>query len=502
MAKEAKRPNGQMANGEGSEAAEAKRLNPWPAGLILLAYFIVGTLYALNTPHWQIPDEPAHYNYIRSFAEGRGFPVMEQGDYDQAYLGQLTTEKFPSNLSIADLEYEDHQPPLYYLLATPVYWLTDGSVEALRLFSLLLGGVGVAMCLLILHEFLPERPNVAWLGGGVMAFVPQFVAMMAGINNDALTLALLWLWLWLALRFLRGKTSPWVLSGVLGMLLLTKTTGYVALPLAALVILLRYRREGQTWRWAVKQAACIFLPALLLGGLWWGRNLSVYGWPDVMGLTRHNAVVVDQPRTAAWIANAGLVPFLSRAIRTTFRSFWGQFGWMGVVLDQRIYQGWGVFSLLIVWGAAWRLIEAVRARLEPRQRDGLLLVGSSALITGGLFLYYNFTFVQHQGRYLFPALPLLAMAAALGLERLLERKLAIITVLLLLVGMTALGLVGFMMGDLQVWLLFLIGVSIGAVLVASYIPPRWRFVLVVGMLAALVALDLLCLFRFIVPLLT
>ena len=44
--------------------------------------------------------------------------------------------------------------------------------------------------MLILREFWPDRPGAAWLGGGIVAFIPQFVAMMAAINNDALTLAL------------------------------------------------------------------------------------------------------------------------------------------------------------------------------------------------------------------------------------------------------------------------------------------------------------------------
>jgi len=37
----------------------------WPLLLILLAYFVAGTLYAVQTPRWQGPDEPAHYNYLR-----------------------------------------------------------------------------------------------------------------------------------------------------------------------------------------------------------------------------------------------------------------------------------------------------------------------------------------------------------------------------------------------------------------------------------------------------
>ena len=106
---------------DGRNRVAHKLLAHMPAIAILVVFLFVGTLYVAYTPIWQAPDEPAHYNYIRALGEGRGLPVMAPGDYDQAYLERLTAERFPPDLSIAPLEYEDHQPPLYYLLATPVY---------------------------------------------------------------------------------------------------------------------------------------------------------------------------------------------------------------------------------------------------------------------------------------------------------------------------------------------------------------------------------------------
>lgn len=473
---------------------------------ILAVFLAVGTLYAVYTPVWQAPDEPAHYNYIRSLAEGAGFPVLEPGDYDQAYLARLTSEGFPPELPVDAIQYESHQPPLYYLLATPVFLLFDGAVIPLRLFTLVLGGAGVALLIAILREFWPERPGLAWLGGGIVAFIPQLVAMMAAINNDALTLALLWLWLWLALRYLRGATSPWVLGIVLGLLLLTKSTGYGAIVLAVLAVALRARRTGQSLRRSAREALLILGPALVLGGLWWGRNVAVYGWPDVMGLLRHDAVVTGQPRTADWIARDGLFPFLAGALRTTFRSFWGQFGWMGVVLDARIYLGLGIFSGLIVWGAAWRLATGLRAGglracLEARRRDGILLLGASALITAALFVGYNLTFVQHQGRYLFPALPLFGVAAAAGLQHLLNRKLAVVTALCMLLALLVVGIVGLLSGDLPLWSMALFAAAMIALPAAAFVPQRWRGLLVAGLLTALAGLDLWCLFGFVVPML-
>ena len=473
----------------------------WPWIMIIVAYLIVGTLYAIYTPAWQVPDEPAHYNYIRSLAEGRGIPVMEPQDYDQAYIEQLTAERFPPHLSITPLTYEDHQPPLYYLLATPFFRLFDGDLLPLRLFSVALGAVVVAMALAIAQEVFPQRPGLVWLAGGLVAFLPQHTAMMAGVNNDALTEALLGLWLWLALRYLRGAAHPAVLSGVLGALLLTKTTGYVALPLTLLVAGLHWRRGGFSWKHTLAQLAWLCVPGLLLGGLWWGRNTALYGWPDFLGLLRHNAVVVNQPRTVEWVAREGLWPFLAGALRTTFRSFWGQFGWMGVVLDTRIYLGLGWLSALMVWGACWQLGESLSRGLTPRHRDALTLLGASALITTALYVGYNLTFVQHQGRYLFPALPALALAGAVGLQRLAEKRLAVGTALLLIVVLLGIGGVGLLRGDLPLWPLALTGTTVVALLVSGLLPRRFTPTLAGFLLAGLLALAVWCLFGFIVPLL-
>lgn len=474
----------------------------WPAFVILIVYFIVGSLYAAATPVWQAPDEPAHYNYVRSLATGEGFPKIEPGDYDQAYLSELTSRGFPAELSVAPLEYEDHQPPLYYLLAVPAYWVSQGSVLVLRLLSVLLGCGAVAMVMTIIYEFWPSQPGIAWFGGGLVAFTPQFVAITAAVSNDVLVFALLWLWLWLALRYLRGMVSPWVLGAVAGAVLLTKSTGYGVLPLTLLIGYLRYRRTGMPRSWGLRQLVALFVPALGLGGLWWIRNLIIYGWPDVMGLLQHAVVVVGQPRTLDWIADQGFVPFLRGAAWTVFRSFWGQFGWMGVVVDQRIYQGLAIFSVLTVYGALRLLVEALRRRLEPRQRDALILLGTAAVITLVMFLGYNVAFVQHQGRYLFPALPLLALGAALGWQRLLEPRLAVISAMILAIVTIGVGLFGLAAGDIPVWFIVMLGVTVIGLPVMAFVPDHFRRILGAGGMLGAVALDLWCLFGFIVPMLS
>ncbi|MGB9890160.1 MAG: glycosyltransferase family 39 protein [Anaerolineae bacterium] len=398
--------------------------------LILFVYAVTAILYAVYTPPWQAPDEPAHYNYIRALAEERMLPVIEEGDYDQEYLSRLTSQKFPPELSIAPLRYEDHQPPLYYLLGVPVYLLFNGALIPLRLLSVALGLLLLTVVYRLVRTLFPDCPFLALGVLALIAFLPQHVAMTAAVNNDTLAELVLATALWLAVR---PNPHPWPLGAVLGLALLTKTTAYVALPVALLALWwngtpinadgrgcspdsLSTRARPRPALRAAARTGRMLLAALLLAGPWLVRNATVYGWTDPLGLARHNIVVQGQPRTAEWLAQYGFVGLAVRFLRTTFQSFWGQFGWMGVPMHPPVYLALAVLSALLGLGflAWWR--DRRRPRLTLLQRRGAILLALSATLTVLSYLWYNLTFVQHQGRYLFPALAPLALAGALGLE--------------------------------------------------------------------------------------
>ena len=445
----------------GPHAGTIAPVDPKPVPRVLLvviiaAYAAIGVLYAVFTPIWQVPDEPAHYNYVRALAEGRGFPIMEPGDYDQDLLDQLRDQGFPPELSTEPLEYEDHQPPLYYLLATPLYLLFDGAILPLRLLSVLFGAGLLAVAFETVSAILPMQPRLPLMAAALIAFIPQHVAMTAGVNNDTLAELVVGSTLWaLAVYASRGGRRPWPVGLLLAAALLTKTTVYFAAGVALAAVVIRSWREHRTWKWAVGQMAWMFVPALLASGPWFIRNGLVYGWRDPLGMARHNAVVEGQLRSYEYVALRGWDGLLGQMARTTFHSFWGQFGWMGVVLPARIYQALALLSALLVAGFLWWLFDRRRPRLAPPQRASMILLLLSFIFTLLEFLGYNLTFVQHQGRYLFPALIPIGTAAALGLRTLSE-----------------------------------------------ILPQRTRGWATSALFAGLAALDVYCLFRFIIPFLT
>jgi 4-amino-4-deoxy-L-arabinose transferase-like glycosyltransferase len=428
-----------------------------PFLLILAAYLLVGSLYAVYTPAWQAPDEPAHYNYIVQLAAGE-MPVIRPGDYDQAYFSEVISSRFSPEYEIAPFRYENWQPPLYYLLQTPVFWLFGGALLPLRLFSLLLGAGLLFLTRQLAAHIFGEREWLTFTAVAFVAFLPQHLAMMAAVNNDSLAGLMVAAILLLLIRQYgshspveqRGEQAYW-LGLLLGLGFLTKATVYIMAPLVGAVMVWRHWGDwAKLWRALI----LCFGPAGLIGGLWWLRNLIVYDGFDPLGIAAHDAVVVGQLRTADWIADIGLFPALGAFFRTTFQSFWGQFGWMGVPMPVWVYQILLGFTAFVMVGLFAAFLYAAADSKEPSPASWFILAALTDL-TVLLYLYYNWSFVQHQGRYLFPAIIPIAIGVASGL------------------GM---------------WI---------RPLRDKWRPSRW--ILPVGLTVALIGLDLLALFRFILP---
>jgi hypothetical protein len=104
----------------------SKRLERALLLAILTFQMALGAGYAVGTPAWEAPDEPAHFNYIRHVAETASLPVMQTGDYDAAELERLKAARFPPALSVDGVRYENHQPPLYYALMAPLFKASAG----------------------------------------------------------------------------------------------------------------------------------------------------------------------------------------------------------------------------------------------------------------------------------------------------------------------------------------------------------------------------------------
>jgi 4-amino-4-deoxy-L-arabinose transferase-like glycosyltransferase len=394
-------------------------------GVIALIYLFLAGSYAQKTPAWQVPDEPAHYNYIRQIAESGRIPVIEMGDWDSDYQRLLTDTGFDPQYTdeIQRIEYEDHQPPLYYLLGMFFYRASDGDLKAIRWLSVALGLGVVLSTFWVVDGLFPDKPWLGLSAAALAAFIPQHLAMLGGVNNDPLAELLVGVTLFRVIRYLQRETTSFgdsLLLGILvGLAFLTKSTVYFLAGIVGIAILLKWRRVGWSRTNAFQHLLAYLIPALLMGGAWWIRNLDVYSGTDFLGLQRHDEVAAGQLQTQDYIEhdlNGDTGLYRKNFLYTTFHSFWGQFGWMALPMEQRVYRlllllclGMLVGSLIYGWREGWL------KSLLPYQRESLLLFVLTIAFVFAAYLYYNLTFVQFQGRYLYPALIPLVMWGAIGL---------------------------------------------------------------------------------------
>lgn len=486
-------------------------------GIIFFTYLTAGVLFATLTPRWQAPDEPAHYNYIHYLATQKHFPELVAGCYDEAYLSELKSRKFPIELSINEICYEFHQPPLYYLLATPIYLLSDGSLIALRLLSVAFGAGVIIFAFLIAQTILPQNLTVIFGTMAFVAFVPMHIAILASVNNDSLAGLILAILLFLLIRTLLAKEQLSIrysilMGFLLGVGLLTKTTIYIAVPLVGIMLGLRGLIEMKDFKaerpitliiyHLLKHGAIIYGIALLLAIPWFGRNATLYGNFDILGLQRHDEIVVGQPRTDDLVAEIGLNRYLNDFVNTTFRSFWGQFGWMVVPMDNRTYLFLTILTFIALGGGLAYARRLLFSGISPQHGAVLVLMLSVIGLMFTAYSWYNLSFVQFQGRYLFPSLISLGFFFSLGLNEVVRQQwewglAAALAVTLMWIVVTA-----SFNGGWDKWTLLIMGLAFLLVISRHLMSQHWAkltMLLLIFCYAGLGLLTLVAPFWFVIP---
>jgi len=428
---------------------------------LLLAFGLLAAVYSLTTPLFEAPDEPWHYAYVRWLAEGHGLPRLDD-DASGAYQ-------------------EVAQPPLYYALAALVsspiddedlpelFWhnpqfgyqaggtVNDNknmlihtdrerfpwrdavlAVRLARLVSLLFGLVTVGATYGLTREALPDRPALATLAAGIVAFTPQFLFISGVVSNDSATAATCTCALWSLARVIRRGPTPRrsVATGLaLGLALLSKTSALLLLPMALLALWLAKRSAPEPespvgWTSQSINAALVLGIAGLVGGWWYVRNWIAFD--DPLGLNVH----VNTPwgRTTP----ASLKVLLSE-LPQIFRSFWGAFGWGHVELPGWLYVALALLVGLAVVGWARRVVRFLRsgigvrpdlvnpadpagsAALRSPSRRSMAVMASICLLAAlwclavlvALLRWMQQVYAPH-GRLLFPALGAWGLLLAAG----------------------------------------------------------------------------------------
>lgn len=403
-------------------------------GALIAVYFLLAGAYCAVTPaataEQHNPDENAHMEYVKTLASGH-LPV-----FTDVLHG-----------------YENHQPPLYYALAVPVYLAARGRGEptatrAVRGVSILLGGLLIFVAYGCIRTAFLEGPWLAFGAAAFVALLPGNVALTASVTNDVLTNLVTAIGLWLLAKIVtateaehRKRFAVW-LGITLGIGIWTKTSTLILFPTALLVCYLLAARQLTSPAMAARTAWVSCGVGFLIGLPWLLRNQVLYGDP----LAQHIFTSAFSNTAQAYIIMAGVyggsfTHYLVDVAWWTFASFWGGFDSLLIFWGQNPHAHphsnapgayafltypppfvYGIFALLSLIPILGTVLPADRTETVPVSQNILRTAFAFFIaLAVVVFLRFILTFFQTQGRYLYPALVPLAFFFVCGWLRLLPR---------------------------------------------------------------------------------
>ncbi|MEO7718559.1 MAG: glycosyltransferase family 39 protein [Capsulimonas sp.] len=399
----------------------------WAMLLGVMALFVVfAVAYSQVTPaavaEQHNADENAHVLYVKTLASGH-LPVFKKDGED----------------------YEAHQPPLYYALATPAYLVTRGAdpatqVRAMRFVSIVIGALIVLVAFFCTREILPRQPGAALAVAAFLALLPGFIAISASVTNDTLTMLVIGLGLFLTARLARWTQTEDVadkskaiyqksaLIGLaLGLGILTKTLAAPLFPTVIFAFLLLAYGKRITGQQAVVSVAIACGVGVAVALPWLMRNNALYGDPIASHLfqTAFNDTKYTMTADIMMRVFGGFDKYLIVVFQWAFASYWGGFDSMRAFWGMEPHKKApnfangpaAIYSLLAILCVASVIGLARGLKTIKGDAGAQALFGACAALTAltlVAFLQFNFTYFQAQGRYWYPAIYPLTLFFVVG----------------------------------------------------------------------------------------
>ena len=419
-----------------------------PLFWLSLLYILLGGVYAWVTPALEKTDEQGHYGYILYLREHRALPPFFSEP--ASVLFRQADLAFTRH----NLEFEFHQPPLYYaVVAILTAWLPDDpdpdllltvnpylslSVPAYRndnrnyflhppdmtplvlgarLVSLLFGLGTMLTSYSIAVQLFPRNSSAPIAVAAITGFQPNFILVATALGNDiaiaffgALTIALL------VYRLQKGNWAFFapLLGLTLGLASITKVSGLVFFPLVGLALLLIQRGFRRA---LFRDAFVIAIVALLVGGWWYARNMALYGNPLSTYASASQPPSTSVPQPASLVSSAGWSVIwnrLRRDLSTVEYTFWAQQAraFTSPILLDHVLIWWGRISLGLLVLSCVLCRRSMQANLQI-----VLLLSWPVAFLLFLILYWNNMFYTPHGRFLFPAFAAISAVIALAWHR-------------------------------------------------------------------------------------
>lgn len=408
-----------------------------PRGLstVLAVYVALGVIYSLAAPIFEKPDEPAHFAYIKSLADGRGFPaapvVVADGSPSQEssqpplyYLAAALTVRLlaPNTADFAQLLVHNPAFPVIdsdvpidnrnvFMHATPETFPYTGAARAVhvaRLVALAFGALTVWATYRLGREAFPDQAEVALLAASLVAFTPQFIFISSAVNNDSAVAATCALSLWATVRVMRLGFMPRraVMLGLfLGSAALSKVSALALMPLA-LCATVAVGTPG--WKDRARYSLLAFIVSAIVSGPWLLRSWWVFG--DPLGTSTHWLTLSVRP-VALGVGEA------FAQLPGAFVSYWLAFGWSTVLAPGWVYDALNVVTVVGLIGAVgwsrrcWRDRRSAKARFDLAV---LALLAAACLVVFVALVRWLQLHDAPLGRLLFPAISAWGVLLAIG----------------------------------------------------------------------------------------
>jgi 4-amino-4-deoxy-L-arabinose transferase-like glycosyltransferase len=393
-----------------------RHLPKYGLGLIILVYIGLNLTYNFITPIWEVPDELHHFQYIQYMAKNYRLPPLS-----------LEPAKLPFPTAF--------HPPLYYFLLSPFaknvankpisftvnppgakcffsheseaerfpYQGIPKIVHLLRLFSLVIGILVIFITYKLTLEIFPHKNSIALSASAITAFIPQFIFMTAGLNNENLAILFCSLSIFLLVKLLKNLSASWgnylALGITLSLSFLSKTSSLFLLPPTCIFLL---------WKKRFKGVFVVLGTILLLAGWWYFRNWILYGDPLANRVT-----LMATP----WLKPCKQWWFVGNFF---FRSFFAYFGITRIPVSKNLYT---IFAFLSLGGLLGLVLCRLKKILTQRQNLIIFNLFPTALLAIFLILiYYAITWTAPHGRHSFIALSIISILGVTGLDALLKNK--------------------------------------------------------------------------------
>lgn len=397
------------------------------AYLSVLAYFLIGSIvFVYLIPPFEANDEPYHLEYINYIVSNSSLP------------NQLN-EKEKVNI-------EGHQFPLYYFVSASLIKIIWGNSPVkfslvfnkkhfsaggpenlvpvfnhiinnpfadneskmkfyfLRLLSTLFGVFNLFFIFKIAKLFF-EDYRIVILCSFFAASLPQFIFASSTITNDSLANLLSSASIYMFLVLLKNPSFKKIIlfSLIFSLSLLCKKTLFFLIPSVAISAAYALHIGKINRDIFIKLSLSLLFFTFIVSGWFYYRNHFIYN--DVLLTEVEKITVPMHYDPKSFFSFYFIYPF----IPGLFGSFFGVFGWMNVAMPFFVYV---FYFLLFAAGVIGLFQKKSFKKLNPQK----IFIVCSVLICFAGIVYYNLSFTQHQGRFLFPVLSLISVCAIYGLK--------------------------------------------------------------------------------------